>query len=97
VSLGLFPEGGLKYAGPSGADSRGICQCMILRLPRRILVNSDKRRNAAAFQVLAPDRMSGSLGCDHDDVDILRRPDLVEMDVETVRERKYIAFLQVRF
>ena len=72
VCFGLFAEGCLEDAGPSGSDRRGICERIIPGFARGVLMYRDKRRDALALLVLGADGMPGSLGSDHYDVDVGR-------------------------
>jgi hypothetical protein len=60
-------------------------------LPRGILVHRDQARHAAALGVGAAHEVARALGGDHDDIDVGRRHDLAEADVEAVREEQGVA------
>ena len=69
---------------------------MSCALPGRVLLHRDQRRHAAALEVRASHEVSGALGGDHGHVDVGRRLDQVEADVEAVREEQALAGRQVR-
>src|SRR3546814_5793855 len=70
------------------AETLRIRQGDLEGLPRGVLVYRDERWDADAFGVAASDEMSGPLGRDHAHVDLVGRDDLVEVDVEAVREEE---------
>ena len=53
-------------------------------------------RHAATLLVLAAHEVAGTLRRDQHDVEVLARLDLLEVDVEAVREQQRRAFLEVR-
>jgi hypothetical protein len=57
-----------------------------MRVARRILVDGDQARHAAALLVFAAHRVARALRRDHHDVDRSLRLDQAEMDVEAVGE-----------
>ena len=59
-------------------------------------MDGDKRRDADAFDEQLADAVAGRLGRDHGHVDILRRDDLAEVDIEAMREHEGLSGLQVR-
>ena len=59
-------------------------------------MHRDQRRNADAFGEQLPHAMARSLGRDHGNIDVRRRRDLPEMNVEAVREHQRLAGGQVR-
>ena len=61
-----------------------------------VLVHGDERRHAAALDVRATHEVAGALGRDHRDVDVGRRVDQVEADVEAVGEEQALAGGEVR-
>ena len=46
--------------------------------------------------ILAADHETGSLGCDHDNINGCRRNDLAEVNIEPVREHEALVLLEVR-
>ena len=68
----------------------------LLGLAGRVLRHRDEARHAAAFFVGAAHEVTGTLRRDHPDVDTGGRCDLVEVDVEAVRERERVAVREVR-
>src|SRR3546814_8078349 len=61
----------------------------------RFLRDRDQARDAAAALIFAAHRVAGTLGRDHEDVDVAARLDQAEMDVEAVREGERGAGLQI--
>jgi hypothetical protein len=49
-----------------------------------VLLDGDEAGDAAALDEFAADEVAGALGGDHDDVDVLRGLDVLEVDVEAV-------------
>ena len=96
VGLGLGLEGGLEDAGTAAADAAGICQSDVHSLAGSVLLNADQIRNAVTLEVLGTNGVARALRSDHDNVDVSRRNDLLEVDVEAVSESQNIARLQVR-
>ena len=78
-----------------GADALGVGQRQLLGLAAGVLVDGDQRRHALALFVLAAHEVTGALGGDHDDVDVLGRHDLAEVDVEAVGEHEDLAVLEL--
>ena len=68
----------------------------LVGVARRVLVDRDERRHAAAFYVRAAHEVAGALRRDHRHVDVGRRVDQVEADVEAVREQQALARREVR-
>ena len=95
VGLGLLAEGGLEDAGARAADARGVGQRIVLRLAGGVLIHGDEIRHALALQVLAAHGVARALRRDHHDVDVCRRLDAAEVDVEAVREGEDHARAQV--
>ncbi len=91
VGLGLLLERGLDDAGARAADARGPRQRQLHRLTGRVLVHRDHVRHAGPFREDAAHHVAGALRGDHDHVDVGRRDDLVEVDVEAVRPRERLA------
>ena len=59
-----------------------------MRIAGRVLVDGDQARHAATLLVLAAHEVAGTLRRDQHDVEILARLDLLEVDVEAVREQQ---------
>ena len=96
VGLALLAEGGLDDAGTTAAVGRGISHGDVARLAAGVLVDRDQRGHAAALGVGRAHQVARTLGGDHDDVQILTRGDLAEVDVEAVSEGQRRALLDVR-
>ena len=94
IGFGLFGEIRLDDAGAGGADSLGVSQSQILCLAAGVLVDGEEGGNAAHFRRLAQNQVAGALGCNHDHVDVGRRHDLVEVDIEAVGEHQHITGLE---
>ena len=94
IRLGLFREGRLEHAAARAADAVTVGERLGERIAGRVLVDGDQRRHAAALLVLAAHEIAGTLGRDQHHVEILARLDLLEVDVEAVREQQRRALLQ---
>ncbi len=94
VGLGLFAEIGLDDAGLATADRRGVGQRQVARLLRRILVDCDQHRHAAALRERRAHGVARRLGRNHHHVEVGARHDLSEVDVESVRKGQCRAFLE---
>ena len=91
VGLGLLLEGGLEDAGTTGTDAGSVCQSDVLSLAGEVLLDTDQRGAALTLGVQAADDVAGTLGSDHDDVNILGGGDGLEVDVEAVCESQSLA------
>ena len=60
-----------------------------------ILMNGDERGYPFTFLILAADHETGSLGCDHDNINGCRGYDLAEVNIEPVREHEALVVLKV--
>ena len=88
IRLGLFREGGLQHATAGAADAMGIGQRLVEGLLAGVLRHGDQRRHAATLLVLATHQATRALGRDQHHVEVLARLDLLEVDVEAVREQQ---------
>ncbi len=59
-------------------------------------MDGEQRRNSAALGINATDQMARALGRDHDDVDVVRRLDGLEVNAEAVRDAQHFAGMEVR-
>ena len=75
VRLRLFLERRHEHARARRADRPCLRQRERQRLARRVLLDGDQRRRAAAFDEQLADAMPGRLRRDHRDVDVLRQLD----------------------
>ena len=91
---GLFEERRFDDSRTTGADAACVGERGILRPAGGILVNGDERRYSPAFLVDTADEMTGALRRNHVDIHILRRYDLAEMNIETVREHESVTRLE---
>ena len=78
------PPMALAYDSASGPGGAG-----------GVLLDGNDDRDAAAGDVLAAHQVAGTLGCDHADVDVGRRLDVAETDVEPVAEEQRVSGAQV--
>ena len=95
VRLGLLGEGRLEHAGARVAQAPRVGEDALASRARRIAVDGEQRRDAAALLVDAPEEVARALGRDHADVDVAGRVDPAEVDVEAVGEHQELARLQV--
>ena len=61
-----------------------------------VLLSADKARNACTFLINTANHVTRTLRSDHDDIDICRRLDIAEVDIEAMSESERIARVQVR-
>jgi len=66
-----------------------------LRQRMERLMNGEQARHPRSLGVGAPDQMPRALGGDHCHIDVLRRDDLAEMDVESVGKQQRVAGIEV--
>ena len=95
VCLRLCPEGCLKNACSCTANGKRISKSLFKSLACSILLNSHKTRNTLSCLILRTYRMTGSLGSYHCNVNILRRNDTSEMDIEAMSEHEHVSGLKV--
>ena len=96
VGFRLFAEGGLNDAGARAANAFGIGQRHLQSFAGGVLLNGHEAGHAAAFRKGAAHEMTGPLGGDQEHVHIPGRNDLIEVDVEAVREEQRLALGEVR-
>ena len=75
---------------------RAQARPIVAGLAGGVLVDRQQARHAAAFFEFAADQVAGALGGDEQHVDVLRRHDRLEVDVEPVRHAERLAGLEVR-
>ena len=95
IGLSLGSESGLQNTCSCAADTQCISQCQILSLTGCILLYSDQAGNTLTGLVLTSYGMSGSLGSDHGNINILGRYDTSEVNIETMSEHQHIALFQI--
>ena len=96
VGLGLLGEGRLEDARPGRADRPAVGQDAVARGARRVAVDGEQGRHAAAGPIDRAEQVARALGRDHPDVDDAGRVDPPEVDVEAVGEHQQVAGAQVR-
>ena len=96
VGFRLSAEGRLQNARTAAADAAGISQSDVHRLAGSILMHAHQIRNTRTLQIGAANRVARTLRCDHDNVNVCGRDDLLEVDIEAVCESQHIARLEVR-
>ncbi len=96
IGFCFFFEGGLDDATASSANALGPGQGDLFRVLAGILVDGDQRGHALAFGELAAHDVAGPLRRHHDDIDVLRGHDGLEMNAEAVREEERFALGQIR-
>src|SRR5690606_34520679 len=95
VGFGFFAEVGFDDTGTTTAVSRCVGQSHVASSAGLVLVNSDQVRNAAALAVGATNRVTRSLGSNHDDVDIVTGHNLAVVNVKAVSKCQSSARLDV--
>ena len=58
-------------------------------------MNGDERGDSLTFQILTTNGVSRAFGCHHDDIDMLRGFDCLEVDGKSVAEYKRLPRAQV--
>src|SRR4029077_10465634 len=84
VSFGFFLEGGLNHAATGSTDSLRPGEGDLFRILCRVLEDGNQRWHTFALGELSAHNVSRSLRCYHDDVNVLRRDDGLEVNAETV-------------
>ena len=87
----------LQQTCSCSTDSKTISQCFVPCFSGVILLYSDQTWCSFSCLVLASYSMSRSFWSDHSYINICRRFDASEMNVETMCEHQHIAFIQVWF
>ena len=96
VFFRLIAERRLQSAGTQSAEAFCISESEVEALARCILVDSEDSRYAGAFRERTANEMARAFRSDHEDIDVLRRNDLLVMDVEAMCEDESAARLEVR-
>jgi hypothetical protein len=96
VGFGFFLEGGFEHAGAGAAQRLGVGERESLGLAADVLVNRQQSGCAAAFGEDFADAVAGRFGRDHGDINVARRLDSLEVDVESVGEHERLAAREVR-
>ena len=96
VGLSLTLECGVKNTGSGAADTSSICKTDVVSSAGSVLIYCDKAGNASADLVLGTYSVTRALRSDHDNVNVSRRNDLTEVDIEAVCESKGLACGEVR-
>src|ERR1051325_9944702 len=94
VRLRLFLERRLDDPGARAADALAVRERHVTRLARHVLVDGDEGGHAGALREEVAHDVARRLGRDHRDVDVRRRDDLVEVDVEAVGEHQHLALAE---
>ncbi len=81
-------------AGPADAACPG--EADVAGFAGGVLMDGQQARHAAAAFEFAANQMARALGGDHQHIDVLRRDDRLEMDVEAVRGAEGFAGFQMR-
>ncbi len=95
VGFGLILERSFDDAGTTAAHTAGVGQRNVLGIAGRVLEDRDQVRNTAALDELRAHSMARRFRCDHDDVKVSTRNDLVVVDSKAVSEGQGSALLQV--
>ena len=96
IRLGLFSEGRFENAGATAADGRSIGKTDLARVARWVLMHGEQAGRAASLRVFVAHEMAGRFRRDHEDVDLFRRHDLLEVNRKAVRESQVFARQQIR-
>ena len=97
VGFGLGAEVSLQDACPGTADAQSVGKTDVQSVAGGVLLHGNQAGNTLASLILAAHGVTGTLGGNHDDVDILGRLDAAKVDVEAVGKRQGLAGGQVGF
>ena len=95
IAFRFLLEGGFDHSGAATADSRCVGQRDVLGLAARILSDGDQAGRTATLRIGGSHQMPGSLGRDHDHVQVGTRLNLLEVDIESVGEGQCRTFLDI--
>ena len=95
IGLGLLLEGGFKDTSTGAADALRPGEGSLLSRAALVLVDGDEGRDTLAFLILTADGVTGALGCNHDDVDMLRRLDRLVVDRKAVAEEQGVPGMEI--
>ena len=96
IGFGFFGEGGFQNAGAGAADAFGVGERELWAVPVASCWTAMRPGTPPPSVKTLADAMAGGLGGDQGDVNVRRRLDGAEADVEAVREEKELAFGQMR-
>ena len=96
IGFAFIFEGGFDDAAARAADAARPGQADFAGLAGGVLEDRQQARHAAAFFEFAAHQMARALGGDQEHIDILRRHDRLEMEVESVRRAERFAGFEVR-
>jgi len=95
IGFGLLFEGGLEDTPTGTADAFRPGESGLFGRAALVLVNGDEGRDTLALLILTANGVTGSLGGDHDDVDMLGRLDRLVMDREAVAEEEGVPGMEI--
>ena len=96
ISLSLSLEGGLKKTCSCAAYPETISKCLVPGLSRSILLYRYEAGGSLSGLIFAPYRMTGSLGCYHGNIHILRGNYELVVDIEAMGEHEHISCFKIR-
>ena len=96
IGFGLFLERGFKNTSTGATDTLGPGEGCLFGVAALVLIDGDEGGHTLAFLILAANRMTGSLGGNHDDINMLRRSDCLEMDRKPMAEKQRVARVEIR-
>src|SRR5260221_8655461 len=88
VGLRLLGKGRLQHPAAPPADAMGVGEGALMSLASGILENRDQAGHAVALLELAAHQIARALGRNEHHVEILPRPDLLEVNVESVSKQQ---------
>ena len=92
IGLGFLGERRGEHAAARAADAVRVGEGIGLRATGRVLADRHEAGHAAALLVLTTHEIAGTFRRDQHDVEVFARLDLLEVDVEAVREQDRRAF-----
>ena len=97
VGFSFCPECSFQNTSSCTADCQTISQSQIHSLASCILFNSNQARSTLASLIFRTNGVTRCLRSDHGNINVSRRLDAAEVNVEAVSEHQHIARLEVRF
>ena len=91
VCFRLFFKCGFQDSASGSADACCISLRNFHGISAGILINGHQTGNALAAHILGTNRMSRSFRCNHDDIDVGRRNDLLKVNIKAVSKAQCFA------
>ena len=95
IAFGLLFEAAGEDPDAGAANGLGVGERQLLGLVAQRLVNGKERRESAARKVSGAQRAARPFGGNHQDMNVRRRQDFAEVDVQSMGKNQGVARLQV--